>query len=56
MVMQTLHQLGFIHYRRGKITIVDRPGLESSTCECYGIIRAEYGRMLEEQMPGADQV
>jgi CRP-like cAMP-binding protein len=47
LVMQTLHQRGFIHYSRGKITIVDRPGLERVACECYGIITAEYGRMLD---------
>jgi len=45
-VMQTLHKAGFINYSRGKITIVDRAGLESAACECYGIITAEYERLL----------
>jgi CRP-like cAMP-binding protein len=30
---------GLIHYCRGRITVTDRPGLESAACECYGIIR-----------------
>lgn len=36
-----LKKAGFIRYVRGKITVVDRPGLESASCECYqAIIRA----------------
>ncbi len=45
-VMQRLQQARFIDYRRGVITIVDRAGLECAVCECYGIITAEYARML----------
>jgi hypothetical protein len=35
-----------IGYARGRITIVDRAGLESAVCECYGVIRGEYRRLL----------
>ena len=35
-----LQDLGLIRYSRGHITIVDRPGLERLTCECYGIVHA----------------
>ena len=33
---------GLIHYRRGVVTIVDRPALEAVACECYGILRREF--------------
>ena len=36
---------GFIHYRRGHITITDRPGLETFACECYPILKAEFDRL-----------
>jgi len=37
---------GFIKYHRGEITVIDRPGLESASCECYGIVRKEFVRLL----------
>jgi len=37
---------GLIHYRRGHITILDRPGLEARVCECYGVVRSEYERLF----------
>jgi len=37
---------GLIHYRRGKITIVNRKGLEATACECYDIIKSEFSRLL----------
>ena len=45
-VASALQQQGLITYRRGIITILDRPGLEAATCECYGIIAAEFDRLL----------
>ena len=41
-----LQREGFIRYRRGIVAIVDRPGLEAATCECYGIVREEFDRLL----------
>jgi CRP-like cAMP-binding protein len=41
-----LQQSGFIRYRRGHITVVDRQGLESRACECYGVVRRELDRLL----------
>jgi CRP-like cAMP-binding protein len=41
-----LQDAGLIHYRRGRITVTDRPGLESRCCECYGVVRRECDRLL----------
>lgn len=37
---------GLIRYSRGKITILDRAGLEAASCECYGIIRRVFEQLL----------
>ncbi len=39
---------GAIKYTRGEITVVDRPLLESQVCECYGVVNAEYTRLLHD--------
>jgi CRP-like cAMP-binding protein len=36
-----LQATGLIRYHRGRVTIVDRAGLESVACECYGVIERE---------------
>jgi len=36
-----LQEAGFIRYRRGHITVIDRHGLESRTCECYAVVKKE---------------
>jgi len=46
VVAGTLQKAGFISFRRGRITVIDRKGLEGSSCECYCIIRAEFDRVL----------
>jgi Mn-dependent DtxR family transcriptional regulator len=46
-----LQAAGFIRYRRGHISIVDRGGLASRACECLVVIRAELARM--DLHPGA---
>ena len=43
----SLSHLGFIRYTRGKIEIVNRPGLEEFSCECYGVIHNEFDRLLK---------
>jgi CRP-like cAMP-binding protein len=45
-VAATLQRAGLIRYHRGRMTIVNRPGLEAAACECYRIITAEYDRLL----------
>lgn len=37
-----------ITYRRGIVTVLDRKGLEKASCDHYGIIKAEYERLMEE--------
>jgi CRP-like cAMP-binding protein len=38
----TLQKSGLIQYTRGRLTIVDRAGLEAAACECYSIVAAYY--------------
>jgi CRP-like cAMP-binding protein len=45
-VAAKLQNAGFISYRYGKITIQDRAGLEATSCECYGMIKAEFDRLI----------
>jgi CRP-like cAMP-binding protein len=44
-----LQKAGLIRYARGHITVVDRPGLEARTCECYEVVRREYARLLPDR-------
>ncbi|WOJ91679.1 Crp/Fnr family transcriptional regulator (plasmid) [Methylocapsa polymorpha] len=41
-----LQRAGLIRYRRGNVTILDRRGLENLTCECYGVSKMEFDRLL----------
>ena len=41
-----LQAAGLIRYARGRITVLDRKGLEERACECYGVVRKEYARLL----------
>ena len=42
----TLDEAGFIAYRRGRIVVRDRAGLETAACECYAVINDEAQRLL----------
>jgi CRP-like cAMP-binding protein len=42
----SLQTAGFIRYSAGDIVILDRSGLEGLTCECYGVVKKEYDRLL----------
>jgi CRP-like cAMP-binding protein len=53
-VARSLQQKGVIRYRRGVVDIIDRQALEALTCECYGVIRHTYQRLLGP-MPAALQ-
>ncbi len=41
-----LQKLGVIDYRRGHITVLDRPQLEQLSCECYAVVKKETDRLL----------
>lgn len=41
-----LQEAGLIHYKRGRITVLDRPGLETKVCECYRVVKKEFDRLL----------
>jgi Mn-dependent DtxR family transcriptional regulator len=41
-----LQKLGIIDYVRGKITVLDRSGLERRCCECYAVVKKETDRLL----------
>jgi CRP-like cAMP-binding protein len=47
-----LQQFGFIRYRRGHIDVLDRNGLQSCACECYGAVKKEMNRLLPGMRPG----
>ena len=46
-----LQAAGLIHYSRGKITVLDRPGLEQRVCECYAVVKKEFDRLLPYKLP-----
>lgn len=43
-----LQHAGFISYRRGHISVLDRAGLEHTTCECYAVVKNEFSRLLSD--------
>jgi hypothetical protein len=45
-----LQNAGLIHYSRGRIIVLDRPGLEARVCECYQVVRREFDRLLPDVM------
>ncbi|HKP79432.1 MAG TPA: Crp/Fnr family transcriptional regulator [Phenylobacterium sp.] len=45
-VARSLQEKGMIRYRRGVVDIIDRAGLQGLTCECYGVVRNNYRRLL----------
>jgi CRP-like cAMP-binding protein len=41
-----LHKDGLVNFSRGRMAVVDRPGLEARVCECYATVKEEYDRLL----------
>jgi len=46
VALGAFRQAGLLHNTHGKIEILDRPGLEAAACECYGVVREEFRRLL----------
>jgi CRP-like cAMP-binding protein len=45
-----LQKAKLISYARGHITVLDRPGLEHRSCECYAVVKKEYDRLLPDRV------
>ena len=45
-----LERAGLLEYSRGHIRVLDRPGLEKRTCECYAVVKKEYTRLLPKNL------
>ena len=43
-----LQRAGLIRYSRGRIEVLDRPGLEKAVCECYAVVKLEFDRLLSD--------
>lgn len=46
MAMRRLQSAGLVLYDHERVSIVDRGGLEAAACECYGVVRAHFDRLL----------
>lgn len=50
-----LQRAGLIAYKRGRIQVLDRDGLEARACECYGVVKAEYDQLWQDCVDTAAQ-
>ncbi len=46
LAAQSMQSAGLINYRRGAMQVVDRPGLEKASCECYAIVKERFDAFL----------
>lgn len=46
LVASAFQQAGLIRYNRGHMAILNRPGIEDASCECYGIVREQFDQLL----------
>jgi Mn-dependent DtxR family transcriptional regulator len=46
LAAQSMQKAGLINYRRGKIQVLDRRGLEKTSCECYAIVKERFDAFL----------
>ena len=43
-----LREAGLISYTRGRVTVIDRPGLEAASCECYRMVKTHFDRLVKQ--------
>ena len=53
LVAHELQNAGMIYYRSGYVTVLDRKGLEQTSCECYAVVRAHFDKFLERLCPAS---
>jgi CRP-like cAMP-binding protein len=46
LAAQVIQAAGLINYRRGKMQVLDRPGLERASCECYAVVKSRFEAFL----------
>lgn len=46
IAMSILSKAGYMRYRRGKVEILDRDGLEEASCECYAVLAQQFAKRL----------
>jgi CRP-like cAMP-binding protein len=51
LAMRALQDAGLVRYTRGHVTVVNRAGLERSSCECYRVVTAHHERLLGQTVP-----
>lgn len=51
LAMRALQDAGVVHCTRGHVTVVDRPGLERASCECYRVVSGHFARLFEQHAP-----
>ncbi len=47
LAAQAMHEAGLIDYRRGRMQVLDRPGLERASCECYVVVKEHFDAFLQ---------
>ncbi|MER3432341.1 MAG: Crp/Fnr family transcriptional regulator [Leptolyngbya sp. ERB_1_1] len=46
-IIATLERAGLIHHQRGRVTILNRPELESAACGCYQLLRSQFDQPFD---------
>ena len=55
LAAQKLQRQDLIAYRRGRIRILDPPGLERASCECYSIVKARFDDLMSPPLHAAQE-
>ena len=53
LAMGGLQEAQLVRYVRGRVSVIDRAGLERASCECYGVVRAQYERLFGRDSVGS---